>query len=167
MIFISSNKTARMWLAAAVMAAGATIVAGPAEARMGFGGGMRMGGFGGGMRMGGFGGMRMGGFGGMRMGGFHHARMGGFHHMGGFHRPFVHRAVFAHRPFVHHRRHFGGAFATGFVGGAALGLASSAYAYPYDYGYSTASYNDDCYVVRRRVVNPWGYVVVRPQLVCY
>jgi hypothetical protein len=96
----------------------------------------------------------------------------GFAHHGFMARPmFVHRPVFAHRPFFVHRpfvrrpffvrRHhrFGPAFAAGFVGGAALGsLGYASYGYPY--------YGEDCYVVRRRIVNPWGYVVVRRALVC-
>jgi hypothetical protein len=134
----------------------------------------------------------MGFGGGMRgFGGVH----GGMHSFGGFHgaafaprfaarpmmfrqaafaphfanRPFVHRAAFVNRPFFHRRRHFGAAFAAGLIGATAVGLASSAYAYPYDgYGYYPASYGygDGCYVVRRRHVNPWGYVVVRRQLIC-
>ncbi|MGO4573699.1 hypothetical protein [Microvirga sp. 2TAF3] len=185
MIFASQSKTKfKAFLAATVLCAGTIALAAPADARMGMGGGfhggMGMGGFHGGM--GGFGGFHGGMGGGFRPPIFHQGFRGGF---GGFHpgfagRPFVtnraffnNRGAFNNRAFFFRRNHFfnNNAFATGlFVGG----LGGLAYGYPYydygyDYGYpyySTAYYGGDCYYVRRRVVNPWGHIVVRRVAVC-
>jgi hypothetical protein len=64
------------------------------------------------------------------------------------HRPvFVRRHRFVHRPFFHRRRHFAPAFLT------AAAFAPSFYA-------------DDCFVVRRKVVNRWGDIVIRRRVVC-
>jgi hypothetical protein len=90
-------------------------------------------------------------------------------HRGFVHRPFVHRTAFFPRRF-HHRRRFGGGFATGFFTGAALGFSPAFYGYPYaGYGYpyyTTASYDEECFVVRRRVRDPWGRIVIRRRIVC-
>jgi hypothetical protein len=103
------------------------------------------------------------------------ARFGSVHrpfggvHRGFVHRPFVHRTAFFPRRF-HHRRRFGGGFATGFFTGAALGFSPAFYGYPYaGYGYpyyTTASYDEECFVVRRRVRDPWGRIVIRRRIVC-
>jgi hypothetical protein len=59
--------------------------------------------------------------------------------------------------------------AVGLLSGAALGgFYGSGYGYGYPYGgyYSDAGYGEECYVIRRRVISPWGYPVIRKQLVC-
>jgi hypothetical protein len=148
----------------------------------GFHGGM--GGFHGGM--GGFHG-GVGGFHGT-VGGFNggvgafHGGVAGFHGggvvrgLGGFHgpigfahpgspfgagrafvnRPFFSQRRFADRSFFFHRRRFAGPFVTGFYDRA----------YDYPYYYDDGAYADECFWVRRRFVNRWGYVVVRRKLVC-
>jgi hypothetical protein len=69
--------------------------------------------------------------------------------------------------------YWGGALATGL----ALGAATYPYygygygGYPYDYGYYDdpyygAAYGGDCYWVTRRVVGPYGGVVIRRVQVC-
>lgn len=103
-------------------------------------------------------------FGGGGMGGLHGGMGGSFHgggmRMGGFAgRPFVHSGFATHRAFFadhrfHHRRFFLGPT-----------FALAAFGAPY---YYNNSYDDDgCYVVRRRHVNQWGYVVSHHALVCY
>jgi hypothetical protein len=100
--------------------------------------------------MGGF--HHMGGMGGFHHGGFAGRGFGGFQRFGGFNRGFHHRGF-----------GFGGPFAAGLIGGAAL---SGLYGYGYPYGgYYSASYGGDCYVIRRRVYSPWG-PAIRKQLVC-
>jgi hypothetical protein len=63
-------------------------------------------------------------------------------------------AGFVDRRFLFNRRRFV-AVAVGFEGGG--------YGYPY---YDSGEYGAECFVVRHRIVNPWGYVVVRRRLVC-
>ncbi|MBF9234212.1 hypothetical protein I2H38_12595 [Microvirga sp. BT350] len=172
-------------LAAAVFGVSAIALAAPAEARMGGFGGFHGGGFGG-FHGGGFGGFH-GGVGGFHGGGggfrppiFLHPGFRGGVHPAFAGRPFVgNRAFFVHRPFfsnrtafVHHPFFFHGhrffnnnAFAVGLGSGAILG--GLAYDYPYyDYPYYDTGYGEDCYYVRRRIVNPWGSVVWRRALVC-
>jgi hypothetical protein len=107
---------------------------------------------------------RMGGFGGHM--GSHHASMGGIHHggfagrgFGGFHRLGGFNRGFHHRGFG-----FGGPFAAGLIGGAALGglYGYGGNGYPYGGYYS---YGEECYVIRRRVYLPWG-PPIRKKLVC-
>jgi len=138
--------------AAAALAAVA-MAATPAEARFGGFGGHGIRGF-------------HGGVGGIRHAGFMHPGFGPFmmHRPTMMHRPFVHhrfvRRPFVHRPFfVHRRHHFRTAFVAGLAGGAALGYAPYAYSYP-------AAYGDDCVVMRKRIINPWGDIVIRRRLVC-
>jgi hypothetical protein len=145
-----AHKGLMAWLAAALVGAGALALSAPAQARIG-----GFGGFHGGM----------GGFGGGGFGGFHRPFM---MHPGFAGRPFLgHPGFFGHgfvghRPFFFHRRHvFGNAFAVGLVSGAALGTL----AYP-SYSFYGAAYDDDCYVVRRRIVTAWGGIVVKRALVC-
>jgi len=164
MFFTSHIRSSKGAVAAVALGLGAIIAAAPAEARMGFHGGM--GGFHGGM--GGFHGP-MGGF---RGPGMMHPGFGGFRQSGMFMHPgfrpgFGQNRFFAHRGFFHRHNRFGGPFAVGLLSGAALG--AFAYGSPYyGYGgyYSDAGYGDDCYVIRRPVVSPWGYVTVRRALVC-
>ncbi len=152
------------------------------------GGGFGGGGFHGGGFRGGFG---SGGFhAGPMVGGFHSAAIGGGFGRGamiGGGPRFSHAAMigggprFSHAAMIgggggfvghrfhggfhhgfHHRRFPFGAFAAG-VG---LGLyAPYAYYgdYGYDYPYYAASYYDDggCYIVRRRVLTPWGWRIRR------
>jgi hypothetical protein len=127
-------------LAATALGVAALTMSLPAEARMGGGHMGHMGGF---HHMGGMGGFHHGGFAGRGFGGFHH---GGFHHRG-----------FG----------FGGPFAAGLIGGAALGglYGYGGYGYPYGGYYSNAGYGGECYVIRRRVYSPWGSAI-RKQLVC-
>jgi hypothetical protein len=139
----------------------------------GFGGGGHMGGFGGGHmggHMGGFG----GGFGARPMGGgFSHAAMiggGGFSRgamIGGGGR-FAHGfsgAGFRHG--FHHGRGFPfGAFAVGLGLYAPYGYYGDDYYGDYGYGYpyyAASYYGDDggCYIVRRRVVTPYGLRIRR------
>ncbi|NIX77810.1 hypothetical protein [Microvirga terricola] len=171
-------------LAAAAFGVSAIALAVPTEARMGGFGGFHGGGFGG--FHGGLGGFH-GGFGGFH-GGFarpmfiHPGFRGGFHpafagrpffaHRAVFvNRPFIgRRAAFVHNPFFIHRNRFffhrhrffnNNAFAVGLASGAVLGGL-----YDYGYPYYNTAYGDDCYYVRRRAVNQWGYVVWRRALVC-
>ncbi len=122
---------------------------------------------------------RRGGWGG-------HGGYGGAHYGRGYHGGYYGR-----------RNNAGGAIAAGIIGGLALGaLAASAqpsYAYGGGYGYAPGYYapppppryyarptyyrqaysgwaEDDwgeCRIVRRRVVDGWGYVRVRRVRVCY
>ena len=67
----------------------------------------------------------------------------------------------------------GGAVAAGLVGGLALGAlaARPAYAYPYyGGGYAPVGYyggGGECFIERRRTVDPWGRVIVRRVRTCY
>jgi hypothetical protein len=163
MFFASHVRPTKAAVAAVVLGLGAVVASAPVEARMGFGGFHGgMGGFHGGM--GSFHGP-MGGFGGR---GVMHSGFGGFRQPfmhPGFHQGFGQRRFFAHRGFFHRHNRFGGPFAVGLLSGAALGAFT--YDAPYYGGYySDAGYGEDCYVIRRRVVNPWGYVTVRRALVC-
>lgn len=101
--------------------------------------------------------------------------VGGLRH-GFANRPFVHRTAHFSRPF-HHRRRHGGVFATGLFTGAAFGLAAGypyGYGYPYAYdypyygtaAYGTAAYGEECFVVRRRVRDIRGNIVIRRRIVC-
>jgi hypothetical protein len=135
------KKTIAAAVAAAFVTAGVVTWSGPAEARFGGGG------------MGGFHGSMGSGFHG---GGFH----GGGMRMGGFAgRSLVHSGFATHRAFADHRFRdrrffFGPAFAL-----AAFGAP---------YYYNNYYYDDEgCYVVRRRHINQWGYVVGHRELVCY
>ncbi|HEV2565286.1 MAG TPA: hypothetical protein VGU19_09395 [Microvirga sp.] len=74
-------------------------------------------------------------------------------------------------PYGYYRRpNYGGAVAAGVIGGLALGAIASAAANPY-YGpgyYRPAYYAPPrCVFERRRVVNPYGRVVVRRIRTCY
>jgi hypothetical protein len=158
MFFASHIRSTKAAVTVVALGLGAMIAVTPAEARMGMGG----------FHGGGFHGP-MGGF---RGPGMMHAGFGGFRQPGAFMHPgfrpgFGQHRFFAHRAFFHRHNRFGGPFAVGLLSGAALG--AFAYGSPYyGYGgyYSDAGYGDDCYVIRRRVVNPWGYVTVRRALVC-
>ncbi|MBZ6079250.1 hypothetical protein [Microvirga puerhi] len=170
MIFASQPGTGfRALLAAITLGVGVVALAAPTMARGGMGG-MGMGGFHGGMGMGGFHG-GMGGFGGFHPPvfihqGFHSGFSPGFH-PGFAGRPFMgNRAVFVNRPFFFHHHPFNdNALAFGLVGGTVLG--GLAYDYPYyDYPYYGATYGGDCFVIHRRVVNPWGRIVLRRAVVC-
>lgn len=140
------------------MASVSVLVPGTASARGGFGGGFHGGGFHGGFGGGGFraAGIPMGG------GGFRTAAIGGGGwHGGGWHGGF---------------RHHGFPFAAAAIG---LGVGYGLYGYgynDYDYGYYGAYpaayddsyyYGDDggCYVVRQRVMTPYGWRI-RPVQVC-
>lgn len=179
MMFDLNTKQLRLWFAAAALGLGAMTFSGPVDAR-GFGGSHG----GGGGFHGGMGGFH-GGMGGFRggMGGFH-GGIGGFHSggmargFGGFHSPvafahpgfirspsFAHRA-FVNRPFFFHRRFVDRRFffhRRRFVGPFAVGFYDGGYDYPY---YDNGAYSDECFWVRRRAVNRWGYVVIRRTLVC-
>jgi hypothetical protein len=165
MLFDLNTRRLRLWITAAALGIGAMTFSAPADAR-GFGGSHG----GGGGFHGGMGGLRsgMGGFqsGGMArgFGGFHgpvaFAHPGFFRSPFGAHRAFANRPFFFHRQFADrrfffHRRRFVGPFAAGFYDGG--------YDYPY---YDDGAYSEECFSVRRRLVNRWGYVVVRRQLVC-
>jgi hypothetical protein len=172
-----SRTNLKPLLAAIVLGVGAIALAAPAAARMGGG----MGGF-----HGGIGGGGMGGFGGFHPPIFMHQSFSpgstssfrpGFNSglsPGFAGRPFMgNRMAFGNRPFFHDHDHFDhhrNAFAFGLVSGAVLGGLAydySYYGYPYDsYPYYGAAYGDDCYLVYRRVVNPWGHVVLRRVAVC-
>jgi len=68
------------------------------------------------------------------------------------------------------RPYYGGAVAAGIVGGLALGAIAVAAANPYHGpGYYAPAYYPPprCVFERRRVVNPYGRVVVRRIRVCY
>ncbi|MBA1155298.1 hypothetical protein [Microvirga mediterraneensis] len=69
-------------------------------------------------------------------------------------------------PYGYYRRpNYGGAVAAGVIGGLALGAAASAAANPY---YAPGYYAPArCVVERRRVVGPYGRVVVRRIRTCY
>jgi hypothetical protein len=136
------KKTIAAAIAAAFVTAGVVTWSGPAEARFGGGG------------MGGFHGSMGSGFHG---GGFHGGgmRMGGFAGRSLVHSGFAtHRAFFADHRFHDRRFFFGPAFALAAFGGP--------------YYYNNYYYDDEgCYVVRRRHINQWGYVVGHRELVCY
>jgi hypothetical protein len=133
---MTTSRTVSGSFAAAALAAAAMIFAVPAEARLGGGG------FHGGM----------GGFHGSM--GMHHGfggGMGGFRSAGFMPRPFVHRPFISHRVFhrpffVHRHHHVRSAFAL-------------AVAFP-------LAYAADCVAVRKRVINPWGVVVIKKRVVC-
>lgn len=188
MIIKPARKKVRLWIAAAALGLGAMTFSAPSEARgfggfHGGGGGFHggMGGFhggGGGFHagMGGFHGGEGGFHGGM--GAFHGSMgMGGFHGgvvrgPGAFHGPvaFTHRGfirspfsarTFVNRPFFFHRRFADRRFffrRHRFAGPLVAGFYDGDYGYPY--------YAEECFWVRRHVVNPWGFVVVRRRLVC-
>lgn len=144
------------------------IAQGPAQARFGgFGGGFGGGFHGAGFHGGGFAPHAMG-LGMARPAMF--PRMGFTPHAGGMPMRFAGHGPFMHRPFFHHRGHFAGPFAVGLASGLVLG-ASYGYGNAdddgYGYGVSNAGYAQQCYVIRRAVVGPWGGVVVRRELVCY
>ena len=70
--------------------------------------------------------------------------------------------------------YYGGYYSRGYpyYGGALLaGLALGTLSYPYygynyPYLYAGAAYDNECYWVRRRVIDPWGRVVRRRVQVC-
>jgi hypothetical protein len=146
-----NTKKPKLPMAAAAFGLVALALSAPAEARGlgGFHGGM------GGIRGGGM--MRgSGGFG--RPVRFAHPGFAGSAFFG--HPNFVGRPFFSHRRFADDRRFFFRRHR--FIGPLAVGFAG-AYDYPYD---DSGIYGEECFVVRHRVVNPWGYVVVRRSLVC-
>ena len=62
----------------------------------------------------------------------------------------------------------GGAVAAGLVGGLALGALAARPAYGYGYGaYAPVEYGGECFIERRRTVDPWGRVIVRRVRTCY
>jgi hypothetical protein len=62
----------------------------------------------------------------------------------------------------------GGAVAAGVVGGLALGALATRPAYGYGYGaYAPVEYGGECFIERRRTVDPWGRVIVRRVRTCY
>ena len=68
-------------------------------------------------------------------------------------------------PYRYHRRSNGGAVVAGLIGGLALGAIVSAAANPY---YAPAYYAPPrCFFERRRIVNPYGRVVVQRVRTCY
>jgi hypothetical protein len=173
MMFALDIKKLKPWIAAGALFLGAMAFSAPAEAR-GFGGGGGHGGMGGGFH----GGMGMGGFRGGMGGGFRGGamigRVGGFRgpvafaHSGFPHPPLFAHRVFVNRPLFFHRRFVDRRFFFNrrrFVGAVAVGFDGGGYGYDYPY-YDSGEYGDECFVVRHRVVNRWGYVVVRRRLVC-
>jgi hypothetical protein len=63
--------------------------------------------------------------------------------------------------------HGGGFRGAGLGVGLGLGLAGAygAYGYPYGYGYDSYAYDDGgCYLVRRRVMTPYGWRLRRVQV---
>jgi hypothetical protein len=81
-----------------------------------------------------------------------------------------------------YRPHYGGgAVAAGLIGGLALGALAARPAYGYGYGYGAYApagygygyapvaygYGGECFVERRRSIDPWGRVVVRKIRTCY
>src|ERR1039458_7971355 len=63
--------------------------------------------------------------------------------------------------------HGGGFRGAGLGIGLGLGLAGAyvAYGYPYGYGYDSYAYDDGgCYLVRRRVMTPYGWRLRRVQV---
>ena len=136
------KKTVAAALAAAFVTAGVITWSAPAEARF-HGGGFHGGGMGSGFHGGGF-----------------HSGLGGFAGRPFAHPGFAnHRAFFAgnhfhNRNFFFRHRHF-------------LGPTFALAAYGAPYYYNNYYDNDDCYVVRKRHINRWGYVVSRRVLVCY
>ncbi|WP_052954426.1 hypothetical protein [Microvirga vignae] len=185
----------KLLVALGAFAVGALLIPDDAAAQRGFrGGAVRSGiGLGGGRmiippgRIGGFGGgaiaARPGGFyrGAVGVGGYRGAAIGypgiGYRYRPAF-REYGYRYPYDggyYRPY--YRRNYGGAVAAGLIGGLALGALSSPYyyGYPYSYGYSygypyygvSAAAGNECYWERRRVIDPWGRVVIRPVQVCY
>jgi hypothetical protein len=168
MMFALDSKKLKLWITAGALCLCAMALSAQAEARGG---------------MGGFHGGGMGGFHG-GMSGFH-GGMGGFHGgRGGFHGPiaFAHpgfagsrffvRRAFVSRPFFFHRRFADGRFIFfrrhRFVTPFPVGFDGGFYGpWAYDSGYDDyGAYQDECFVVRRRIVNYRGQVVVRRGLVC-
>ncbi|MBQ0822017.1 hypothetical protein KBI52_17635 [Microvirga sp. HBU67558] len=157
---------------------------------LGGSGAFRGGGFGGG----GFGGSRMfiprGGMGGFGGGAIAGPRLGrGDFRVGaigrpgyGFRAPYYGRVAGGYRPY--YRGYYGGYpyyrnYYRGYPyygGVVAAGLALGALSYPYyGYGYDYPYYGyypaavaegEDCYWVRRRIVGPYGRIVIRRQQVC-
>ena len=151
MIFAPKTKKLKLWIAAAALGLGAIAFSAPAEAR-GFGGFHGMGGFHGGGMTRGFGGFR-------GPVAFAHRGFAGSAFFS--HRAFVSRPFFFHRRFADDRRFF--FHRHRFVRPFAVGFYDAAYDDPY---YDSGAYGDQCFVVRHRVVNRWGYVVVHRRLVC-
>jgi hypothetical protein len=154
MMFALDSKKLKLWITAGALCLCAMALSAQAEARGG-------------------------------MGGFHGGGMGGFHGcMGGFHRQFafVHpgfagsrffvRRAFVNRPFFFHRRFADGRFIFfrrhRFVAPFAVGFDGGLYGpWAYDSGYDDyGAYKDECFVVRRRIVNYRGHAVLRRGLVC-
>ena len=68
-------------------------------------------------------------------------------------------------PYRYYRRSNGGALAAGLIGGLALGAIASAAANPY---YAPAYYAPPrCFFEHRRIVTPYGRVIVRRIQTCY
>ena len=59
--------------------------------------------------------------------------------------------------------YYGGALLAGLTLGA---LSYPYYGYGYDYPNYDTAYGDDCYWVRRRIVGPYGRIVIRRVQVC-
>ena len=83
---------------------------------------------------------------------------------GGYHYGYRHRPYYGG----------GGAVAAGLIGGLAIGAlaARPAYGYaPVGYygGYAPVAYGygGECFVERRRTIDPWGRVIVRKIRTCY
>jgi hypothetical protein len=75
------------------------------------------------------------------------------------------RSVYYGYPYRYYRRSNGGALAAGLIGGLALGAIASAAANPY---YAPAYYAPPrCFFEHRRIVTPYGRVIVRRIQTCY
>jgi hypothetical protein len=92
----------------------------------------------------------------------------------GFSRGYGYGYGYRHRAY---RPHYGGgAVAAGLLGGLALGALAARPAYGYGYapvgyygGYAPVGYGygGECFVERRRSIDPWGRMVVRKIRTCY
>ena len=72
---------------------------------------------------------------------------------GGYHYGYRHRPYYGG----------GGAVAAGLIGGLAIGALAARPAY----GYAPVGYGGECFVERRRTIDPWGRVVVSKIRTCY
>jgi hypothetical protein len=81
------------------------------------------------------------------------------------------RRYYGGYPYGYYRRSNNGAVAAGLIGGLALGAIASAAANPYYApGYYRPTYYEPtttCFTERRRVVDPYGRLVIRRVQTCY